>query len=145
MVTQHLKVVAWLHLVIGVLTLAFGCWSVGLGLWIFIAPASETSDPHPFHEGMLSIALVILGAILLPIGILQAVAGRKLFLRKMWAKRAILILVWVEALAMTPFVGGGGAIYILLPIVLGLAGYSTWVFLQQETVDCFANGRSAIK
>ena len=134
---QHLKTVAWLHFVVGVLTLALGCWSLGLTWWVS-APTSEPNEPQHFHEGMLLLSLMVSGAILLPIGIFQTIAGWKLFLEKAWAKKTILILVWFEVFAMMPFIGRGGAIYMLFPFVFGLAGYSTWV-LQLQTKECVAN------
>jgi hypothetical protein len=118
---EHQRAVAWVHSIVGVSLLVMSVWALVAVWWV--------GSPQDVHEQMIRISVVTIGSTLLPVGFLQAVGGWKLFQRKKWAGRTLIILVWGEVLGLLPMVGGGGLGYFLFPFFLGLAGYTTWVLL----------------
>jgi hypothetical protein len=64
---HNLKGIAWIHFIFGILLVAFACWVLGLAWWADHATAGGNKPQH-FHEGMLLLALGIVGGTLLPVG-----------------------------------------------------------------------------
>jgi hypothetical protein len=122
---HNLKGIAWIHFILGILLVVFACWVLGLAWWAGHATAGVNKPQH-FHEGMLLLALGVVGGTLLPVGVVHGIAGWKLLKGSIWMGRVLQVLVWGEVLGVMPFVGGGQTGYMLFPFVLGLAGYTTW-------------------
>ncbi len=100
---HNLKGIAWIHFILGILLVAFACWVLGLAWWSGHATAGGNKLQH-FHEGMLLLALGVVGGTLLPVGVVHGIAGWKLFKGSIWAGRVLQVLVWGEVLGVMPFV-----------------------------------------
>ena len=120
----HVKIVAWLHIVLSVLGLLVTAlvFLVFVGIGLLLAATDETAA-----LGVFAIIATIVGVFLLIISVPGLIGGIGLLQRQNWARILVLILSVLQ-LFNVPF---GTAVGI----------YSLWALTRQETMALFGETR----
>jgi hypothetical protein len=116
----HVKIVAWLHIVLSILGLLAAAFLllIFIGIGLFLVASSESAA-----AGILAVIAAFIGGFLFLISVPGLVGGIGVLKRQNWARILVLIL---SVLQLFNF-----------PFGTAVGGYSLWALTRKETMALF--------
>ena len=124
---QHVKIVAWIYIVLGSLAVLAGiCTVAGGGLAGFSGAGAAATAEEAAGAGVFGAIMGVLGFVYLIIGALEVFAGWGLLKYRPWSRTLAIVLSAIMLIG--------------IPIGTIIGAYALWVLLNDDTKRLFGGG-----